>query len=678
MNELDGRLVELAGLYGVQPAFVNIMGERVQASQDALLAVLRSLGAPLSGPDDLETALAARQRELWAGALEPVVVAWDGHVPPVRLRIGAAELGHLLDCRLAVEDGRDHRWTTTFGDLQQVADAQFGEDRIVELLLHIEQRLPLGYHELSLRWGEHSASALVIAAPERAFDGSGRKSWGAFLPLYALRTRHDWGAGSLTCLDELLAFIQALGGDLAGILPVLAGYLDEPFEPSPYVPVSRLFWNEFYIDVSAVPELAASERARDLLGAPEVQRELAELRAAPHVDYRRGMALRRAVLEELAATLFAAPSARRDAFRHWVDEHPSVRDYARFRATVESRGETFHAWPERLRNGVLHDGDFEPQREQYHLYVQWLANEQLAALAEKARAGGSGLYLDLPLGVHGGGYDVWRWDELFAHGASVGAPPDPLNAFGQDWGFPPLHPQRLRATGYRYHIDSLRTLMRLSGTLRIDHIMGMRRLYWIPWGMSPTDGVYVEYNFDELLAVLTLESHRSRTQIVGEDLGTVPDEVREAMAAHNLNRMCVLPFALERDGGRAFIHVPANSMASLNTHDMEPFAAFLMRLDESTYHELLRMLAEHGRLAGATEDPQVLCRCCLEYLAASDARLLMVNLEDLWGETERQNMPGTTDEHPNWRRKAQLNMAQFTTQPDVLDTLRRVDELRRA
>jgi 4-alpha-glucanotransferase len=654
------------------------MGERVEAGPEALLAVLRALGAPVTGPDDIEAALAARKQELWSLALEPILVGWEGRLPPLRLCIPGADLECELTCAIQLENGVERHWTTPLQHLPQVAEAVFGDERYVELRLSVDEQLPLGYHELTVRWGERSASALILAAPEHAYDGSGHKSWGAFLPLYALRTQHDWGAGNLTCLDELLAFIQRLGGDLAGILPVLAAYLDQPFEPSPYAPVSRLFWNEFYVDIEAVPELSRSERARDLLDAPDVQAEIDELREAAEVDFQRGMALRRAVLEELAATLFSQPSDRRAAFWSWVDQHPSVRDYARFRATTETRGTTFHEWPERLRDGVLHDGDFEPQREHYHLYVQWLSNEQLAVLAEKARSGGSGLYLDLPLGVHGAGYDVWRWSNLFVQGASVGAPPDPLNEFGQDWGFPPLHPQRLRESGYRYHIDSLRTLLRLSGTLRIDHVMGMRRLYWIPWGMSPTEGVYVEYHFDELLAVLTLESQRSRTLIVGEDLGTVPAEVREAMARHNLYRMCVLPFALGRDGGRAFVDVPANAMASLNTHDMEPFAAYLMRLDDATYRELLRILGEHGRLAGNIDDPQVLCRCCLEYLAAGDARLLMVNLEDLWGETERQNMPGTTDEHPNWRRKAQLDMDQFTTQPDVLDTLRRVDELRRA
>lgn len=678
MSEPSARLAALAELYGVQPAYVNIMGELVQASPDALIAVLRALGAPIENEHDIEPAIEAWHCQRWSTAVDPVLTAWEGHVPPLRLRVAGQELEGLLDCQLTLEDGESRRWSVPMHELAEVEEAHVDGARYVELLLDIDGPLPLGYHELTLKWGERDADALIISAPERAYDGSGRKSWGAFLPLYALRTQHDWGAGSLTCLDELLAFIQSLGGDLAGILPILASYLDEPFEPSPYAPLSRLFWNEFYIDVLAAPELATSERARSLVESPDFQREIEALRDEPFVDYRRGMALRRAVLEELAGTLLSSPSERQDAFWRWVDEHPSVRDYARFRATVETRGQTFHEWPERLRNGVLHDSDYEPQREHYHLYAQWLANEQLASLAEKARSGGSGLYLDLPLGVHGAGYDVWRWRDLFAEGASVGAPPDPLNAFGQDWGFPPLHPQRLRRTGYRYHIDSLRTLLRLSGTLRIDHVMGMRRLFWIPWGMSPTEGVYVEYRFDELLAILTLESQRSRTLIVGEDLGTVPEEVRVAMAERNLYRMCVLPFALGRDGGRAFMHVPTNAMAGLNTHDMEPFTAYLMRIDEGTYHDLLRILREHGRLAGDTADPRVLCQCCLEYLAASDARLVMVNLEDLWGETERQNMPGTVDEYPNWRRKARLDMDEFTTQPDVVDVLRRVDELRRA
>ena len=209
---------------------------------------------------------------------------------------------------------------------------------------------------------------------------------------------------------------------------------------------------------------------------------------------------------------------------------------------MEKQRASWTKWPERLREGTLLGGDYEPEAEHYHLYDQWLAREQFQNLSAGARQRGLSLYLDFPLGVHGGGYDVWRGQAIFVREASSGAPPDELFGGGQDWHFPPLHPERLREQGYRYFIACLRHHLRHAGILRLDHVMGLHHLYWIPAGLPAAEGVYVRYRSEEFYAVLTLESRRSQSLIVGEDLGTVPGYVRRAMARHRIQRMYILPF----------------------------------------------------------------------------------------------------------------------------------------
>jgi alpha-1,4-glucan:alpha-1,4-glucan 6-glycosyltransferase len=459
---------------------------------------------------------------------------------------------------------------------------------------------------------------------------------------------------------------------------LLASFLDEPFDPSPYAPVSRLFWNEFYIDPRRAPEFANSGEAQALVESSAFQSEVSALRAGDLVEYRRGMALRRPVLEALARTLFSEDSPRQVALWRWTGEHAQVGPYARFRAVTERYRKTWQHWPVAVRDTNLAQAELDPAAERYHLYVQWLAAEQLQDLKERSVGYGAGLYLDFPLGVHGGGFDVWRGRDSFVAGASVGAPPDPLNLNGQDWGFPPAHPERLREQGYEYFILSIRNHLQYAKALRIDHVMGLRRLFWIPAGFAGPDGVYVGYREREFHAILTLESWRNQAMIIGEDLGTVPPEVRQEMRRHQLYRMYVLPLTWRDDPGRVLATPPAQSLASLNTHDMPPFAAFWNDLDKPSRRQILGSLREDGFLTpGGKPGTEEVFQATLDFLAASEAKTVLVNLEDLWLETERQNLPGTYDEHPNWRRKAALSLEELDRNAAVLETLGRVDQLRK-
>jgi 4-alpha-glucanotransferase len=300
--------------------------------------------------------------------------------------------------------------------------------------------------------------------------------------------------------------------------------------------------------------------------------------------------------------------------------------------------------------------------------------------------------------VHPESYDVWRERDAFAFPASVGAPPDMFFAKGQNWGFPPLNPERLRAQGYRHFLDYLRFQMRCTGLLRIDHIMGFHRLYWIPPGFPPTQGAYVTYPAEELHALLSLESHRHKTILVGENLGTVPPEVDAAMAKHHLRETYVLQYQTRLPPGPSLHQPPVRSVASLNTHDMPTFAAHWRGLDledrvalgllpardvpkqmarrKKMNTALLDFLKRKGWLDSEKILPATALRACLKWLAASPAETLLFNLEDLWLEQQPQNVPGTSFERPNWRQKARLSIEQIRRSAELRELLRTINELR--
>jgi 4-alpha-glucanotransferase len=685
-------LLALAGLYGAQISYQDAMGRHVEAGPDSLLGVLRALQAPVESMADVPAALQERCEELGRRLVEPVVVAWDGHAPSIEIRPGGAHgsVAYHLDL-----EGGERR--AQMADLDRLPETRAEGSSQPGRLLALPEPLPFGYHRLTLDLDGRTAESLIISAPTRCHTGDGKPLWGVFLPLYALRTSRSLGAGDFSDLETLAEWTAGLGGGVVGTLPLLAAFLDEPFEPSPYGPASRLFWNELYIDPRRLPEMEDCAPARRLMESPDFLREVEALRAAPRVDYARLMALKRRVLEELAHRFFSHPGDRRGELDRFVAGKPDLATYAAFRAVVDRRGEPWQSWPERLREGTLAPADYDDEDRDYYLWTQWAAEQQMAALAKEARRRGPGLYLDLPLGVHGSAYDVWRERDLFAEGASAGAPPDSFFTKGQNWGFPPLLPDRLRERGYGHLIDCLRHHLTHAGILRIDHVMQLHRLFWIPEGMTAADGVYVRYPAEELYAVLSVESHRNQAVIVGENLGTVPPEVYEAMDRHDVLGMYVVQYELQ-PGSQGLREPPAKCVASLNTHDMPTFQAFWQAKDvddlqslgfftpEQAREERERRGAirhgmeealppeERGR-GTATQD--ALLRQRLDHLAASPARMVLVNLEDLWHETEPQNVPGTHDERPNWRRKARFSFEELSTRADVVEPLRQVDEIRK-
>ncbi|HKN48755.1 MAG TPA: 4-alpha-glucanotransferase, partial [Actinomycetota bacterium] len=645
----------------MQASYRNAAGTRVRASREALLAVLEALGAPLSGPSPHEgssdgsvsEALRLRRRQLWERPIEPAVVAWDGQLRAIEVRLPCTASG-ALSCRLELEGGEAETFTVPLecATLRR-AEAVDGVDHAA-LDLPLRRQVPLGYHRLTVEGDGRRAEGLVISAPRRAYrgePGGPSRLWGVFAPLYALHSATSLDIGDLRDLQGLREWVTGLGGHTVATLPLLATFLEEPFfEPSPYSPVSRRFWNEIYVDLAAVPEVAASPEAREALAAVTAeQHAAADGGRASLVDYPRLAAARRRVLEAAAGALFAGGSARRDELERYAAAHPDLDDYAGFRAACETLHAPWQEWPAGARAGCLDERQAPASLRDYHRYVQWI----LAGQFEASRAaGGAGLLLDLPLGVHPAGYDVWRDREAFLPRATTGAPPDLYNPKGQDWGTPPLHPEGIRTSGYAYQIACIRHLMTHSLALRIDHVMGMHRIFVLPPGRDARDGVYVRYRGEENYAILCLESVRARALALGEDLGTVPGYVRRAMAAHGVHCSYVAMFEVTPKG---LTPPPPDAFASINTHDMAPYASFWRGLDieerrgfgrlteEQARHEaaereelrrrLVAALVAEGLLRSEQASEEEILDAWLAFLACSDARAVIVSLEDLWLET---------------------------------------------
>lgn len=701
-------LRHLSRLNGVQPDYRDNDGVLRRARPEALLAALDALGVALEDPQDASAAARACLLDRCRAGLPPVVCSWVGGMNRLAWWCPAEQADEPVNVRLGVESGEVRRWTLTPPEMPVIGRRAAGTKVFVRRVAKLPADLPVGYHRLQLQvrgdrpssapsGSPWHASAHLFHAPPRArgLEFSRESAWGVLEPTYALAGGR-WSIGDLRQLASFGDWVGRAGGGVAATLPLLAAFLDEPFEPSPYSPVSRLFWNEIFLAPEWVDGLSTSVAVDGGLAG---EGKASATRQSEFVDYAAVARAKRSRLEPAALRMLATGGGPAD-FQRFLDEVPDARDYARFRAITETRRQVWSLWPERLGEDEGLAASESSPAEAYHLFVQWQMDRQLRRVARELDAGGVSLYLDLPLGVHPDGYDAWRYRDLFA-AASAGAPPDPFFTGGQNWGFRPLHPRRIREDGHRYFRGCIARHLAISGMLRLDHVMWLHRLYWIPAGASATDGVYVRYPAPELYAVLTIESARHDAAIVGEDLGTVPRAVRKGMARHGLHRMYAVQFEASATAERPLQPVVPGAVASLNTHDMPTFAGFwngddvrdrvsLGLLDEegaeaalNARRRLRRALteflieeSESSRIPaelGAEEARDAL----LEYLARSDAGVVLASLEDLWLAREPHNVPGTWRERPNWRRRSPYTLGEIDELPGIRRTLDRIRNARK-
>ncbi|HVW80474.1 MAG TPA: 4-alpha-glucanotransferase [Mycobacteriales bacterium] len=595
-------LRELAGMCGVQLRYTGNDGRQVTASVDSLAGVLTALGHNVEDAASISTALAEARRERQQRSLEPVVVRRvDGSFSTPMPESGLVEVdGVALD--------------------------------------RASHRLTPGYHRLTVSRPTGREEALLLVPPQR--PANRKRQLVVNAPVYALRGSEDWGIGSYTDLGGLAALAASWGADLAGTLPLFAIFTRSPIDPSPYLPVSRMFWNELYVDVAAAARLAGAENDPEIAAARPGPQVLSARRA----DYEAVARAKRRALDACARAIHEASGQRRNEFENFLAAHPELNDYAAFRAADERIGEHWRSWPS--APGAVPEGSVDASAAQYYRFVQYAAATQLS---EAAQAGTAGLYLDLPVGVHPDGFDTWSHPDLFAD-AEVGAPPDALAEGGQAWGFPPLHPQRLRQSGYSYFIGGLRAALRYAGAIRIDHILGLQRLYWIPAGADARSGVYVRYPAEELRAIIAIEADRAGVTVVGEDLGTVSPEIRRGMDRDGILHSFVYQF--EATARRPLPQPTRPSAASLGSHDLPRFAEFWT---QPAQRELVGALGE--------PEPAEALKRCLESLAAGPASCLLVDVADLEGETEPDNRPGTGPEAGNWQLRLPRTVEELADDP---------------
>lgn len=707
MSRLD-ELRRVAELIGIATRHVDALGVAHEASEETLSQLIAAFGLP-SEPNHAAAALVEQDRAAPFGLAPLVVIAEEDPAPTLRLRLPA--------------DAGSVEWSCRCEDGAEFAGHSDGAD------LALPRALPLGYHRLSLQAGSAQAEVSVAVAPPCCHlpEGlqAGAHSWGLSAQLYGLRSARNWGIGDFGDLAAFCRRSGTLGAAVIGINPLHALFAAEPRHFSPYSPSSRAWLDYLYIDVSAVPGFAEDATARSL-APPEA---IAAARDADLVDYAAVAALKRPVLEALFRRFqhneTASGSALGDEFRAFRrNGGAALVSFTTFEALHEhfiAAGGPFswHAWPAPLRaphsSAVAEFARDHAQRVAFFEFLQWQADRQLGEAAANGRASGLsiGLYRDLAVGVNPHGAEAWDDQELVAPGASIGAPPDALSRAGQNWGLAPLNPLALRRRGFAPLIGALRANMRHAGVLRIDHVMGLQRLYWVPSGGPATAGAYVNYPFHDMLRLVALESRRQQCAIIGEDLGTVPEGFRETMQAAAVLSYRV--FAFERRWDGSFIspaEYPPLATASAATHDIATLKGFWLGRDiewrrrlalypdaaaaetelqerRRDRHLLLEALAREGLLAPdrfaeflPTDDlpsySEELGEAILAYLARSQARLLLVQIEDVIGEAEQANLPGTIDAHPNWRRRLSLPIEAIFANPLLSHLAARIADERRA
>lgn len=678
MTELAPSLIELARRHGIATDYEDWTGRRVRVSEATLKAVLGSLGVAADTEQERNVALTAKLRSHWARRLPATIVGRAGE--PIRFWAHVTH-GHPAEVWLQLEDGTVRAGVEQLDNFTPPFDL---DGRWVgEASFLLPSHLPLGYHRVHLRSGDSETSTALIVTPdwlglpERL---GARRAWGLAAQLYSVRSRQSWGIGDLTDLTDLAVWSASRhGADYLLVNPLHAAAPTKPMEPSPYLPTSRRFVNPIYLHVEAIPEFAdLTKRSRVRRLRSEVQQLAGR---ADAIDRDSSWAAKRAALKLLHEEPRSA--GRKLSYAAFRDrEGRALDDFATWCALAEKHGADWHSWPEALQHpdasGIADFVKKHSDTVDFHRWLQWQLDEQLTAAQSQAiRAGMSlGIMHDLAVGVHPNGADAWALQDVMALGVTAGAPPDEFNQLGQDWSQPPWRPDRLDDHEYRPFRALIRAVLRHAGGVRIDHIIGLFRLWWIPRGSSPTEGTYVRYDHEAMIGIVALEAHRAGAVVVGEDLGTVEPWVRDYLLLRGLLGTSILWFELDRDDPSASGD-PLRAerwreycLSSVTTHDLPPTAGYLagdhVRLRDSLglltrpveeelasdRTELAAWMAELrrvGLLEDGEEEPEQVVLALYRYLGRTPSRLLGVALTDAVGDRRTQNQPGTTDEYPNWR-----------------------------
>jgi 4-alpha-glucanotransferase len=705
-EELLNRLADAAG---IEPNYWDIQGRLHQRSTQTARQLLHTLGVLAETDAQAAASLAQLTEEAWREVLPPVIVATEGRDIDIPIHLAADTSAQSRRWSIDLEGGGQVCGEIDLQVLPIEATAEIDGVRLVERRLQLPAQ-PLGYHRLRLEEAEEVAASLIVA-PAQCYLPPGypaKRYWGVAAQLYGIRSQKNWGIGDFGDLNTLGNWAASHGADTIGINPLHALFLDVPQDMSPYSPSSRLFLNPLYLDVTVIPDFSESVEARALAESSAACGTIRSARQSNLVDYLAVAAAKLAVLEQLYqhfSTQHAGETdARNRAFREFTNKKNSdLRHFATFQMLSEHFGtHAWMHWPVAYRDPATNEVALLAQSNEHRIsffeYLQWQCELQVSFAAERMHASGMtiGLYNDLAVGVDAASADHWANQRTFVQDARVGAPPDPFNEKGQEWGLVPLNPRRLRASGYAHFISLLRASMRHAGALRIDHVMGWQHLYCVPVGNTPSEGAYVRFPLDDLLSIAALESHRNRCVVIGEDLGTVPDGFRERMANANVLSCRILYFEVEHDRFRRPAELPRLAAVSAATHDLATLHGYWLADDITAKTELgiittiddeqqaridrardkrllLQALADEGLLPHGIDvadseqiawTPQ-LANAVHAYLARSQCLLLIVQLDDLTDERQQANLPGSTTEFPNWRRRLNRSLEELIADTDL-------------
>ena len=710
-------LQQLVEMRGIETQYVDAWGKPATIAESSKAKLLNTLGYDTSSDEKIQSQITQDIKSVWLSPLNPVQVVRNTQEInlAVRLPIELVNDDHTLTVTCENGDVLTHQFTPV--DQEMTTMAHIDDVEFHEYVVTLPLDLPLGYHDVALSADDDEfARSRLIVAPEACYTPNeikeGKKIWGLSVQLYCVRSEKNWGIGDFSDLALLIEKAAGVGADFIGLNPIHALYPANPNACSPYGPSSRRWLNYLYIDVTAIDGYDdASVQA--VVSSDEFKATLEHARNVEHVDYEAvahvKLAALKAVFDVYDAKYLRKSTKQNKAFKAFVEAGGESLDmlavYDALQSHLKAEGKDSWGWPvfpqdykDYYNPAVAKFKSTNEQDVKFYLFLQWIAAQQLELASNKATDAGMtiGLYRDLAVGVSEGSAEIWGNKDLYCTGASVGAPPDILGPLGQNWGLPPMDPRKLYEQGYQPIIDLFASNMASSGSLRIDHVMALLRLWWVVKGDNAKDGGYVYYPVDDLLGILALESHRNQSLVIGEDLGTVPEEIRSKLADNGVYSYRVFFFEQAEDGGFfSPSHYPVQSMSTLTTHDMPTLIGYWHCLDlelgkeiglypteeilQTLYadrHEnkqaILDTLHGHGSIGdnvgrdvNHTGMNRELNNGMQVHMAGGSSALLSLQLED-WLEMDKPvNIPGTFDEYPNWRRKLTENIESMFDRHDI-------------
>lgn len=736
----DALISELAAMCGIIPEYYDIYGNKHVISPETRKALLKAMNLRIDTLDDVKGETEARRLGEWKNFVAPVKVISVNEQPmtlQVFIPLEDREEEELqISLRIQDEEGHSDEYLFSWMDVI-VAGHKFMEGRkYVELILEDRVFRNIGYYKADVECRKSGGARemktrlhktlRIIVTPDHCYippELQERRTWGISAELYSVRSKRNWGAGDFTDLKGMIDWAASLGAGFVGINPLHAIKNARSGGASPYYPVSRLYRNYLYLDIEKIPDVKRSESVRKKMASDAFGKKLAKLRRDEIIDYDQISSVKEDMLRRAFRVFYdehyLKNTGRGRDFKEYLGREGDALEFFALFSAIGDRMEkdigatSWQEWPE---DYLLPSGksvrEFRKRNRKkilFYQYVQWLIDGQLRAACDTAKELGMpvGIYHDLAVGCMGGGSDAWAYQDIIADDMDVGAPPDDFSPDGQNWGFPPMIPEKLRESGYDLFIRTIRKSMEHGGALRIDHALGLFRLFWIPRGLTPEDGAYIDFPSEDLMRIIALESMRNRTLVIAEDLGTIGENVRESLRKFRMFSYRL--FYFERNYPDATFAPPEKypdmALCAVTTHDLPTLYGYWAHRDlesrrlhggfqndevwrksieerERDKGLVIDALKSRGLLpedypAETQKIPEMdheLCLAIYRYLALTPCRLVLVRLDDITGALNQQNLPGMSGGYPNWMQKMPLFLEEIMKDKRIADLSEMLNE----